>query len=147
VSSCRLSSFALLSLTPSIGNRLVVNGQFPGPLIEANAGDTIVVNVKNSLDFPVRPLSFLHLRLLELTRPSQFPQIALHWHVRSSSLALSVSQLLLAISPLDVPLPPFLALTFHSHSLRVGYSAERYDLGGRAERCVAMPPVLNSFGS
>ncbi|GAA5921114.1 hypothetical protein JCM6882_006506, partial [Rhodosporidiobolus microsporus] len=37
---------------------LVVNGQYPGPLIEANAGDTIVVNVQNSLDF----------------------EIALHWH-------------------------------------------------------------------
>ncbi|GAA5980856.1 hypothetical protein JCM11641_004744 [Rhodosporidiobolus odoratus] len=37
---------------------LVVNGQFPGPLIEVNAGDTVVVHVKNSLDF----------------------QMALHWH-------------------------------------------------------------------
>ncbi|BGP17124.1 hypothetical protein JCM10213v2_005136 [Rhodosporidiobolus nylandii] len=37
---------------------LAVNGQFPGPLIEVNAGDTVVVNIKNSLDF----------------------QIAVHWH-------------------------------------------------------------------
>jgi FtsP/CotA-like multicopper oxidase with cupredoxin domain len=28
---------------------LVVNGQFPGPLLEANWGDTVVVNVKNSM--------------------------------------------------------------------------------------------------
>ncbi|TPX35112.1 hypothetical protein SmJEL517_g02450 [Synchytrium microbalum] len=28
---------------------LVVNGQFPGPLIEANTGDTIVINVYNAL--------------------------------------------------------------------------------------------------
>ena len=28
---------------------LVVNGQFPGPLIEANEGDTIIVNVWNDL--------------------------------------------------------------------------------------------------
>jgi FtsP/CotA-like multicopper oxidase with cupredoxin domain len=28
---------------------MVVNGQFPGPLIEANEGDTIVVNVQNDL--------------------------------------------------------------------------------------------------
>jgi hypothetical protein len=107
VSSCRLASFASLSLTPSIGNRLVVNGQFPGPLIEANAGNTIIVNVKNSLDFPVRPLSFLHLHVLGLTRLTQFPQIALHWHVRLNSFALAVSYHVLAISPLVVPLPPF----------------------------------------
>ena len=28
---------------------MVINGQFPGPLIEANEGDTIVVNVKNDM--------------------------------------------------------------------------------------------------
>ena len=28
---------------------MVVNGQFPGPLIEANEGDTIIVNVQNHL--------------------------------------------------------------------------------------------------
>lgn len=28
---------------------LVINGQYPGPLIEANEGDTIVVNVQNDL--------------------------------------------------------------------------------------------------
>ena len=28
---------------------LVINGQFPGPLIEANEGDTIVVHVHNAL--------------------------------------------------------------------------------------------------
>jgi FtsP/CotA-like multicopper oxidase with cupredoxin domain len=28
----------------------VVNNQYPGPLIEANQGDTIIVNVKNDLD-------------------------------------------------------------------------------------------------
>ena len=28
---------------------LVINGQFPGPLIEANEGDTIVVNVHNTM--------------------------------------------------------------------------------------------------
>lgn len=27
----------------------VINGQFPGPLIEANEGDTIVVNVHNDM--------------------------------------------------------------------------------------------------
>ncbi|TNY20345.1 Cupredoxin [Rhodotorula diobovata] len=32
---------------------LVVNGQFPGPLIEANNGDTIVVHVTNALDQPI----------------------------------------------------------------------------------------------
>ncbi|KAL7337621.1 multicopper oxidase-domain-containing protein [Rhodotorula toruloides] len=32
---------------------LVVNGQYPGPLIEANNGDTVVVHVTNSLDEPV----------------------------------------------------------------------------------------------
>ncbi|KAB5588854.1 hypothetical protein CTheo_7708 [Ceratobasidium theobromae] len=29
---------------------LVVNGQYPGPTIEANDGDTIIVNVKNDMD-------------------------------------------------------------------------------------------------
>ncbi|KAF9508511.1 multicopper oxidase, partial [Hydnum rufescens UP504] len=29
---------------------IVVNNQYPGPLIEANQGDTIIVNVKNDLD-------------------------------------------------------------------------------------------------
>jgi hypothetical protein len=28
---------------------MVINGQFPGPLIEANEGDTIIVNVKNDM--------------------------------------------------------------------------------------------------
>ena len=28
---------------------IVINGQFPGPLIEANEGDTIIVNVQNDL--------------------------------------------------------------------------------------------------
>ncbi|CAG8756512.1 29621_t:CDS:1, partial [Racocetra persica] len=28
----------------------LINGQFPGPLIEANRDDTIVLNVKNELD-------------------------------------------------------------------------------------------------
>ena len=28
---------------------MVINGQFPGPLIEANEGDTIVVNVQNDM--------------------------------------------------------------------------------------------------
>jgi FtsP/CotA-like multicopper oxidase with cupredoxin domain len=28
---------------------MLINGQFPGPLVEANWGDTVVVNVKNSL--------------------------------------------------------------------------------------------------
>lgn len=28
---------------------LVINGQYPGPLIEANEGDIIVVNVQNDL--------------------------------------------------------------------------------------------------
>jgi FtsP/CotA-like multicopper oxidase with cupredoxin domain len=28
---------------------MVINGQFPGPLIEANEGDTIVVNVHNEM--------------------------------------------------------------------------------------------------
>ncbi|BGP40987.1 hypothetical protein JCM10450v2_004993 [Rhodotorula kratochvilovae] len=32
---------------------LVVNGQYPGPLIEANNGDTIVVHVTNALDQPI----------------------------------------------------------------------------------------------
>ena len=36
---------------------LVVNGQFPGPGIEANWGDWIVVNVKNSLPAEGKPLS------------------------------------------------------------------------------------------
>ncbi|GAA5822623.1 hypothetical protein JCM3770_000134 [Rhodotorula araucariae] len=33
--------------------RLVVNGQYPGPLIEANNGDTIVVHVTNALEQPI----------------------------------------------------------------------------------------------
>ncbi|GAA5905480.1 hypothetical protein JCM8208_004293 [Rhodotorula glutinis] len=32
---------------------LVVNGQFPGPLIEVNNGDTLVVHVVNALDQPI----------------------------------------------------------------------------------------------
>ena len=28
---------------------LVINGQFPGPTIEANEGDTIVINVQNDM--------------------------------------------------------------------------------------------------
>ncbi|BGP25451.1 diphenol oxidase [Rhodotorula toruloides] len=32
---------------------LLVNGQFPGPLVEANNGDLIVVHVQNSLDQPI----------------------------------------------------------------------------------------------
>lgn len=28
---------------------MVINGQFPGPLIEANEGDTIIINVQNDL--------------------------------------------------------------------------------------------------
>lgn len=28
---------------------MVINGEYPGPLIEANEGDTIVVNVRNNL--------------------------------------------------------------------------------------------------
>jgi len=28
---------------------MVINGQFPGPLIEANEGDTIVVNIHNTM--------------------------------------------------------------------------------------------------
>lgn len=32
---------------------LVINNQFPGPLIEANEGDTIIVKVKNEMDIPV----------------------------------------------------------------------------------------------
>lgn len=31
-------------------NYITINGQMPGPLIEANEGDTIVVNVQNNLD-------------------------------------------------------------------------------------------------
>ncbi|KNE97208.1 hypothetical protein PSTG_09470 [Puccinia striiformis f. sp. tritici PST-78] len=34
-------------------NVFVINNQFPGPLIEANEGDTIVVNVKNELTVPL----------------------------------------------------------------------------------------------
>ncbi|KAH9446217.1 hypothetical protein Pst134EB_024036 [Puccinia striiformis f. sp. tritici] len=34
-------------------NVFVINNQFPGPLIEANEGDTIVVNVKNELNVPL----------------------------------------------------------------------------------------------
>ncbi|GAA6018178.1 hypothetical protein JCM10207_002858 [Rhodosporidiobolus poonsookiae] len=32
---------------------LVVNGQLPAPLIEVNAGDTVVAHVRNSLNFPI----------------------------------------------------------------------------------------------
>lgn len=28
---------------------LMINGQFPGPLIEVNIGDTVIVNVTNAL--------------------------------------------------------------------------------------------------
>lgn len=42
-------------------NVLVINGQFPGPLIEANWGDTIQVTVHN-----------------EITGPPE--GVALHWH-------------------------------------------------------------------
>ncbi|KAI7941906.1 hypothetical protein MJO28_011933 [Puccinia striiformis f. sp. tritici] len=34
-------------------NVFVINNQFPGPLIEANEGDTIIVNVKNELTVPL----------------------------------------------------------------------------------------------
>ncbi|WAR61333.1 hypothetical protein PtB15_12B18 [Puccinia triticina] len=34
-------------------NVFVINNQFPGPLIEANEGDTIIVNVKNELNLPL----------------------------------------------------------------------------------------------
>ncbi|KAA1093210.1 laccase, multicopper oxidase, benzenediol:oxygen oxidorectuctase [Puccinia graminis f. sp. tritici] len=36
-----------------VRNVFVINNQFPGPLIEANEGDTIVVNVKNELNLPL----------------------------------------------------------------------------------------------
>ncbi|PLW46972.1 hypothetical protein PCANC_06515 [Puccinia coronata f. sp. avenae] len=36
-----------------VRNVFVINNQFPGPLIEANEGDTIVVNVRNELNVPL----------------------------------------------------------------------------------------------
>lgn len=33
-------------------NMMVINGQFPGPVIEANQGDTLVITVNNYLDHP-----------------------------------------------------------------------------------------------
>jgi FtsP/CotA-like multicopper oxidase with cupredoxin domain len=49
---------------------LVINGQFPGPAIEANWGDTIVVHVQNNLQYNGFEPCFLHA----------YNSTAIHWH-------------------------------------------------------------------
>ena len=54
VQSHSLHEFTLPDPLPSAPDgysreMLIINGQFPGPLIEANEGDTIVVNVHNTM--------------------------------------------------------------------------------------------------
>ena len=58
-------------LSPDGVNRsmLLINGQFPGPLIEANWGDTINVTVHNQIDFSD-----------DDGMPLEEEGTALHWH-------------------------------------------------------------------
>ena len=58
-------------LSPDGVNRsmLLINGQFPGPLIEANWGDTINVTVHNQID-----------NAEEDGEPLEMEGTALHWH-------------------------------------------------------------------
>ncbi|KAF9510184.1 multicopper oxidase [Hydnum rufescens UP504] len=43
-------SYAIGAPDGYLRQMIVVNNQYPGPLIEANQGDTIIINVKNDLD-------------------------------------------------------------------------------------------------
>ncbi|TPX32371.1 hypothetical protein SmJEL517_g04551 [Synchytrium microbalum] len=53
IPNTRTYNFVVSSITGSqdgvVKQMLVVNGQYPGPLIEANMGDRIIVNVQNNL--------------------------------------------------------------------------------------------------
>lgn len=48
----KLTQFSKALASPDGYERevIAINGMFPGPLIEANTGDTIIVHVNNGLD-------------------------------------------------------------------------------------------------
>ena len=59
----------------------LINGQFPGPTIEANEGDTIVVHLRNGIaDNATFNTNFLWTQYAKSHKTNMDRMVLLHWH-------------------------------------------------------------------